>query len=177
MAYIDFPQTTKGRIERKKFWLSPDGITLIAGWRREGLALDEIAIKYIGVSMNTIRKWKFESEEMQKAIRQTDEVVDAAVEESLLKRALGYDTVEEDQELVEGEMRVIRRRTRHVPADTKACLSWLYSRRPDRWRAQQDPRDATAEQLKQVKDVLITIANAAELPSAENTEEDTSQNG
>ena len=170
MAYIDFPDTLQGRKDRKAFWLSPDGITLIAGWRREGMALDEIAIKCIGVSMNTIRKWKFESEEMQRAIRQSDDAVNAAVEESLLKRALGYDAVEVDEELVEGEMRVVSRRTRHVPADTKACLSWLFSRRPDRWRAQQDPRDATAEQLRQVKDVLVSIAEAAELPAAEGEE-------
>jgi len=170
VAYVEFPDTKEGMEERRAFWSSPDGAALVAGWRREGLPLDEIAVKYVGVSATTFRKWRYSSQDLDRAIRQTDELVDAMVEESLLKRALGYDAVEVDEELVEGEMRVVSRRTRHVPADTKACLSWLYSRRPDRWRAQQDPRDATAEQLRQVKDVLVSIASAAELPAAEGEE-------
>ena len=32
VAYIDFPPDIKGQKDRKKFWLSKEGLTLIAGW-------------------------------------------------------------------------------------------------------------------------------------------------
>lgn len=160
MAYIDFPDTNEGNSERKAFWLSDDGIQLVAGFRREGASLERIAY-LIGISENTLRKWRSQEPKMEAAIHQTDELVNAMVENALLKRALGYSTVEVDEELVEGEMRIVRRREKHVPPDTKACLSWLYSRRSDRWRIQQAPLDASAEEIAAVKDVLVTIATAA----------------
>lgn len=173
MAYVEFDVDTEaGKRERKAFWLSVDGIALIAGFRREGESLEQIALRRIGVSDRTLDRWRRESEALENALRQTDDLVNAMVEQSLLKRALGYTTVEEDEELVEGEMRVIRRRTRNVPPDTKACLSWLYSRRSDRWRIQQPPIDASAEEIAAVKDVLVTIAGAVQeaLPAPDGTE-------
>lgn len=162
MAYVEFEDTEEGRRERKAFWLSSDGIELISGFRREGESFEQIALRRIGVSDRTLDRWRRESEELERALRQTDDLVNAAVEASLLKRALGYTVVEETEELVEGEMRVVRRSTRHVPPDTKACLSWLYSRRSDRWRIQQEPIDATTEELLAARDVLVAIERAAD---------------
>ena len=50
MAYVDFPAGLKGQKERKAFWLSEDGMTLIAGWRRQGVPLTKIAEDYVGIS-------------------------------------------------------------------------------------------------------------------------------
>lgn len=168
LAYIEFEDTEEGKRERKAFWLSPDGISLIAGFRREGESLEQIALRRIGVSDRTLDRWRRESEDLERALRQTDNLVNSMVEESLLRRALGYMTIESDEELVEGEMRVVRRRERHIPPDTKACLSWLYSRRSDRWRAQQEPIDASAEEIAAVRDVLVTIATT--VSNTESTE-------
>lgn len=165
MAYVDFDNTEAGRKERKAFWLSADGIELISGFRREGESFEEIALRRLGVSDRTLDRWRRESGELERALRQTDDLVNAAVEASLLKRAIGYTAVEEVEELVEGEMRVVRRMTKHIPPDTKAALSWLYSRRSDRWRAQQEPLDASAEEIMAARDVLVSIERAsAELP-------------
>lgn len=164
LPYMEFPNNNKGAIERKRFWLSDDGLALIAGFRREGMTLEEIYNGQVGVSSTTWRSWLASSDGLRGAIAQTDEQVNCLVERSLLRRALGYEVVEEDEELVEGEMRVVRRRHRHVPGDTKAQLAWLYSRRADRWRANQDPRDATTEQLRAVDAVVVSIAHASALP-------------
>lgn len=160
MAYVEFEDTEEGKRERKAFWMSDDGIQLISGFRREGESFEQIALRRIGVSDRTLDRWRRQSEALENALRQTDDLVNAMVEQSLLRRALGYTAVEVDEELVEGQMRVVRRREKHVPPDTKACLSWLYSRRPDRWRAQQEPLDASAEEIAAVRDVLVTIATA-----------------
>ena len=170
MAYGEFdPSTEAGKKERKAFWLSVDGIALIAGFRREGESFEQIALRRIGVSDRTLDRWRRESEALENALRQTDDLVNSMVEESLLKRALGYTTEEVVEELVEGEMRVVRRVSKPVPPDTKACLAWLYSRRSDRWRIQQPPIDASAEEIAAVKDVLVTIAGAVQdaLPAPE----------
>ena len=161
MAYVEFPSTVQGNRERKAFWTGADGIELISQWRREGVSLEEIALRHIGVTDGTLARWRKQFPEVERAIRQTDDLVNAKVERTLLQRALGYEVEEEDEELVEGELRVVRRRRRHVPADTKAALSWLFSRRSDRWRAQQAPLDASREELQAVRDVVVSITEAA----------------
>lgn len=160
MAHINFEDTQQGRQERFQFWTGDDGLQLIRQWRREGASLERISA-LIGVAESTLSKWRMREPKLEAAIRQTDDVVNASVENALLRRALGYVKVDVLEELVEGEMREVRRTTTEVPPDVKACLSWLYSRRSDRWRAQQAPLDATAEEVSQAKEVLVTIAKAA----------------
>lgn len=169
MAYREFPSTNAGHIARKKFWLSEEGLEILAGFRREGETLEEIYEGRIGITETTWRRWLAGSEDLRRAMSQTDRYVNYLVEKALLRRALGYEVVEIDEELVEGEMRVVRRRHRHVPGDTKAQLAWLYSRRPDRWRASQDPRDATAEQLQAVDTVLVSVVSAVSEHASEGT--------
>lgn len=169
MPYMDFPKSDKGMKERKAFWLSEQGVTLIAGWRREGMTIEEITLRQCGVSETTFRRWCKESEALESALRCAQDSVNAKVEESLLKRALGYVDEEETWELVEGEMRRVKVVRKPVPPDVKACLSWLYSRRSDRWRAIQEPRDTTSEDIADVKNVLVSIVNVATgaLPEAQ----------
>lgn len=170
MAYIDFPDGNKGIQERKAFWLSPDGIELIAGWRREGLPLGVIALEYIGCSEGTLKRWARGKKELADALLVSQAVTDVRVEQALLKRALGYDVIETKEELIEGEMRVTERSKKHVPPDVKACLSWLYSRRSDRWRAQQEPVDNMKDQVKTAKEILVAIKEVAESGNDSTTE-------
>ena len=134
MAYVDFPTDLKGQKERKAFWLSEDGLKLIAGWRRNGIATTKIIDDYIGVGRTTFfRCWLKENDNLRKALNTGKDTADMAVEEALLKRACGYDYYEETYELVEGELVLVRRMRRHMPPDTKAILSWLYNRLPSRY--------------------------------------------
>lgn len=162
MAYVDFPAGNKGTKERKAFWLSPDGIILISQWRREGIPLEEIALKYIGIGSTTLWRWTKESDDLQTALGISKDVTDGKVEQALLKRALGYDYDEITTELVEGQMRVTKKIRKHVSPDVKACLSWLFSRRPDRWRAQQEPLDATAGEMETAKQIIVAIKEVAD---------------
>lgn len=162
MAYIDFPASNQGMKERKAFWMSPDGIELITGWRREGIPLDEIATKYIGIGSTTMWRWTKESDDLATALAVSQDVTNAKVEKALLKRALGYDYDELQHELVEGEMRLVKRIRKHVAPDVKACLSWLYSRRSDRWRAAQEPVDNLADEVKTAKQILVAIKEVAD---------------
>lgn len=162
MAYIDFPDGNKGLAERKAFWISPDGIELIAGWRREGIPLGVIALEYIGCSEGTLKRWSREKLDLANALMVSQDVTNVRVEQALLKRALGYDVEEVKRELVEGEMRITEKTVKHIPPDVKACLSWLYSRRSDRWRAQQEPVDKLEDEVKTAKEILVAIKEVAD---------------
>lgn len=175
LPYVDFPNSQKGKEARKAFWLSPDGIILISQWRREGVPLEEIALSYIGVSDVTLWKWTKASNDLAVALQISKDVTNGKVEQALLKRALGYEYDEVTRELVEGEMRTTKVIRKHVSPDVKACLSWLFSRRPDRWRAIQDPLDTDAEAIGMAKRMLVTIKEAAEeaIPVAPVAQDDT----
>lgn len=161
MAYMDFPDGLKGQKQRKAFFLSDDGFILIRGWRRQGIPLTKIAEEYIGVSRSTFFGWYRESEDLRKACAVALETTNLSVEEALLKRALGYDYYDEQYELVEGELRLVRQHKHHVPPDTKAILSWLFNRLPNRWRAVQEPLEAT-QYIETVKNILVAMKEVAE---------------
>ena len=116
MAYMEFEDSPQGRSDRKAFWTGEDGRTLVRQWRREGASLERIAA-HIGVATSTLDKWRMQSPELEAAIKDTDELVNAMVENALLKRALGYDKVDVTEELVEGEMREVKRVTTPVPPE------------------------------------------------------------
>ena len=88
-------------------WLEPDGLTLLEGWSRDGLTLEQIAHN-MGVADSTLRKWKGEYETISAALKKGKEIVDYEVENALLTAAL------------EG--------------NTTAQIFWLKNRKPDRWR-------------------------------------------
>lgn len=164
MAYIDFPDCTPGspnQSAKKQFYFSEEGLLLVRQWRREGLTIEDIAFKCIGIGSTTMHRWRHESDDFENALRIGQDQANARVEESLFKRAIGYDYDEDTWELIEGEMRKIKTIRKHMAPDVKACLSWLYSRRPDRWRATQDPVDDTKDEIERAKQVLVAIKEVA----------------
>lgn len=162
MAYIDFPEGLKGQKERKAFWLSDDGLLLIRNWRRQGIPITRIIDDYIGVGRTAFfAHWVKESDELHKALATSNDIANSSVEEALLKRALGYDYTEDHYEMVEGELRLTSQQTRHVTPDVKACLSWLFNRLPNRWRAIQEPLE-TSQYVETIKNILVAMKEVAD---------------
>lgn len=138
---------------KSEYWLTPEGLTLIEGWARDGLTDDQIAHN-MGVVRSTLSEWKIKFKDISDALKKGKEVVDREVENALLKKAMGYTVdlmktfkvkrtiyengkkVEEYEELVPGVDQV------HVPADTTAQIFWLKNRKPEDWR---DKREAKVE--------------------------------
>lgn len=161
MAYIDFPEGLKGQKERKKFWLSPDGCKLIAGWRRNGIPLTKIATDYIGVSKTGFWGWYRESPELREASNVSKDICDSSVEDALYRRAIGYDYWEEVWELIEGEVIMTKKMKRHMPPDTKAIMQWLWSRLPTQWRVRQEPLEET-QYTETIKNIMVAMKEVAE---------------
>jgi len=161
MAYIDFPDSLEGQKKRKAFWLSEDGCMLIAGWRRNGVSFREIATKNIGVSMTGFWGWYRQSENLRKACANAKDLADTTVEDALYRRAVGYDYFERVYELIEGEVRLTKEIQKHMPPDTKAIMQWLFNRRPETWRALQEPLEAT-QYTNTIKNILVAMKEVAE---------------
>lgn len=65
---------------------------------------------------------------------------DFEVEESLFKRALGYDI--EETEVVatkDGKPIRVKKVKKHIPGDVRACRLWLINRQSKRWRDRRTP--------------------------------------
>lgn len=160
MAYVDFPVSEEGIKQRKKFWMSEDGLILIRGWRRQGVPVAKIATDYIGISGRAFQKWRNESQRMQEAVLAAKEVSNLSVEEALLQRATGYDYWEETHELVEGQLVLTKKVKKHVPPDVKAIMHYLYNRLPNRWRSIQEPLEST-QYVDTVHNILVAMQEVA----------------
>ena len=116
----------KGKYEK---WITPEGLTLLEGWARDGLTDEQIAHN-MGVSRKTLAEWKKKYGDISDTLKRGKEIVDYEVENALLKKALGY-TVKEQKLTKDGELIEIER---EIPPDTTAQIFWLKNRKPDKWR-------------------------------------------
>lgn len=158
VVFSDYPD---GKFAKKvDWWITPEGIDLIRGWRMQGDSVELIAQK-MEVDIRTLRAWRKKHPELEEAITMGKEVTIKRVEESLFNRATGYDYWEEFYELVEGQMILTKKIKRHCPADVKAMLNFLYNRDPQHWRAIQEPLEAT-QYVESVKNILVAMKQVAE---------------
>lgn len=117
-------------------------LILIEGWCREGLIEKDIA-KKLGVAYSTFRKYKNEYSALSAALKKGKEIADYEVENSLFKRAVGYEY--EEKKVInyineDGTEREFKREVqkKQVPPDVTAQIFWLKNRKPDKWRDKQE---------------------------------------
>ena len=84
-----------------------DKLLLIEGYARDGAKEYQIA-EALGISQNTLITMKAEHSDVSEALRKGKEIVDYAVENALLRKALS--------------------------GDTTAITFWLKNRKPSQWR-------------------------------------------
>ena len=132
-----------GRRGEYEDWITEDGLLKVQGWARDGLSNEQIAHN-IGITAKTLCEWQNRFGEFRKALKKGKEVVDREVENALLKRAMGYETVEEveepveDKETGEVQMRVTKRVKKQVAPDVTAQIFWLKNRKPAEFRDKHD---------------------------------------
>ena len=125
-------------------WLTESSLTLLEGWARDGLTDEQIAQK-MGISPRTYYEWLKKYPQISQAIKKGKAPVDYEVENTLLKKALGFTvTVKKAFKLrskkhngkvtVEDERIEYADEEIYIPPDTTAQIFWLKNRRPDKWR-------------------------------------------
>ena len=123
-------------------WITPDGITRLEAWARDGLTDEQLAAK-IGITATTLYDWKNKYPVISEALKRGKEVVDVEVENALLKRAMGYEYTETRTETADdGTVKtIVMQKT--MPPDTTAQIFWLKNRRPAVWRDKQQVEHST----------------------------------
>ena len=126
-----------------KEWLEPEGLLKIEAWARDGLINEQIAHN-IGIRRETLSEWAKKYPNISNALKRGKEVPDIEVENSLYKRAVGYNYTETTNELKlnpstgKFEMMITKEVTKHVVPDTTAEIFWLKNRKPDVWKDKQE---------------------------------------
>lgn len=96
-------------------------------------ATDAQLADFFEVSVSTINLWKINYPEFSESISVPKEIADARVEQSLYRRAMGYEHDEMDIRVVNGEI-VETPIRKYYPPDATSMIFWLKNRKPADWR-------------------------------------------
>lgn len=119
----------------------------IAAWCRDGYTDKEIAEK-LDISQDSFYVYKNKYTEFSDTLKETKEIADIEVENSLNRNANGYDyeeqTVVMKKEVIYKDGKRVKEitypevitLTKHKEAETKAQQFWLQNRKPEKWRNQ-----------------------------------------
>ena len=128
------------------FWLGDEGCALLSSWARDGLGIKEIAEK-MGVSCRTLLKWIGKYPSIKEAVYSSRQVIDAKVEQAILKKALGFETTEVRQVKKANGDEEITAVTKLVPPDISACSMWLSNSCPEKWGEKKDGQSSKIEEI------------------------------
>lgn len=143
-------------------WLTEEGLLKIEGWARDGLTDEQIAHN-MGIKRQTLYDWKNKYSVITDTLKRGKEVVDRAVENALLKRALGYSYDEITRE--NGEITKVV--TKEVHPDTTAQIFWLKNRKPNEWRDKQNIEHSGEVTNKNIDMSVLSIEELRKLAQIE----------
>jgi hypothetical protein len=100
-------------------------------------ATDAQLADFFQVAVSTVQLWKVEHKEFSDSIKVPKAEADERVEQSLYRRAMGFEHDETDIRVVGGEL-VLTPIRKVYPPDTTAAIFWLKNRKPAEWRDKQE---------------------------------------
>ena len=100
-------------------------------------ATDAELADFFRVAVRTIDLWKVSQPEFLQSLNVGKAVADKRVEQSLYRRALGYEHDETDIRVI-GPKLVKTDIRKYYPPDTTACIFWLKNRKSKEWRDKQE---------------------------------------
>lgn len=125
----------------------------IPSWRKQGMTEEQIAER-LGIGYSTLSLYKTKNIELLEALKKGKEELIEELEDSLYRRAMGYEYEETETwlEEVDGVQKKRVKRMRKVAhPDTGALAFALKNLAPDRWK---DKRDGESQGEKYVVNIL-----------------------
>lgn len=119
--------------DRLQFWLEEKNLNKIHDWVLEGLTNKQIA-ENMKIALSTLYEWCKKSTELSDALKTTKDFADVQIENSLYKKAMGYNVILDKQKVTKDGIVVNYKEEQHIPADTIAQIFWLKNRKPNDWR-------------------------------------------
>lgn len=115
---------------------------VVASLAAQGYTDEEMA-SLIGISHDTFYRWCNEHKEFSEAKKRAKREIDLEIENSLFKRAKGYNHPEEKIFYDSRNGKVVRAETeKHIPPDPTSMIFWLKNRQPELWRDRQEHKVA-----------------------------------
>lgn len=137
-----------------------------------------LACKKVGISKSTFYEWLESypdfSDSLKKARKEFRETIVQTLEQSLWKRAAGYEVEEVKNEyrtLKDGSKVLVKssKITKHFPPDTGALIFALTNLDPENWKNKQDNRLSVDESVGGFK---ISVVHKEGTPPIANSEDD-----
>ena len=119
---------------------------------RDGLDFEEI-VKKLGISKRKINNLMKQDETLKKELEFSKLLTDYAVEDALLKKALGSTSVETKQTQKSSGVESITV-TKEIPSDTAALKFWLEHRCPQKWAEKSEANQAIDERLEKISEEI-----------------------
>lgn len=118
-------------------------------------ATDVEVADFFGVTVTTITNWKHAHPDFLAALNRGKADIDARVEQSLFRRAIGYKhravkilTVSNGNNAGSSVEQVPY--IEHYPPDTTAAIFWLKNRKPKEWRDKTNVEHSASESLEAI---------------------------
>lgn len=144
-------------------WLEEDNLMLLECWARDGYTFQDIANR-IGISFSTLRKWRREYPEIEKALKTGREIIDYKVENALLKSALGYKTKETKVTTIMRHGKVIETQKETLEKEqapnVSAIQCWLYNRLPKKWK-NMNSKANIFDDMDEDTSIQVTVTRAS----------------
>lgn len=137
-----------------------------------------LACKKVGISKSTFYEWLESypdfSDSLKKARKEFRETIVQTLEQSLWKRAAGYEIEESKNEyrtLKDGSKVLVKssKITKHFPPDTGALVFALTNLDPENWKNRQDNRLSVDDGISGFK---ISVVHKEGTPPIANSEDD-----
>lgn len=129
-------------------------------------ATDFDIIEALGVARSTFYKWRHDHKPFSDALKVGKVASDDRVEQSLYRKAVGYEYEAVKIFQFQGQEVVVPYTEIQHP-DTTAAIFWLKNRKPDQYREKPESEEAEAQSLnvtfevrEPVKDIKVTNAKA-----------------
>lgn len=112
-------------------------------------ATDAQLADFFEVAVSTINLWKVQHPEFSESVKIPKEQADARVEQSLYRRAMGYEHDEVDIRVVDHAI-VATPIRKYYPPDSTAMIFWLKNRKPAEWRDKVETEHSGTVQIGRV---------------------------
>jgi hypothetical protein len=121
-------------------------------------ATDAQLADFFGVGVRSVSLWKVQYPEFSQALKIAKEQADQLVEQSLFRRAVGYECDELDIRVIRCKV-VVTPIRKVYPPDTTAAIFWLKNRQPAKWRDRQEHTGADGSPL--LNNITIELVKAS----------------
>lgn len=144
---------------------------LITAYARDGLSIEDIARKKMGINPDTLYDWRKKYPQISEALTRGKEPVDVEVENKLHEMCMGFIVkVKEPVKIKEvkmkaGEGRIETERIEYaerevyVPPNVVAQKYWLTCRKPSQWSEKREVKVESTNIFKNAQTIAALINN------------------